>query len=161
MRNQVSNYVGYYVQNLAKLFIHRHNTMLEQIGLTYSQFRVIFCLWERDGRTQNCILKDTLIKPSSLTGLLLTLERKGYLERRRTTEDGRSKVVWLTDKGKQLEQASFDIIVALEEQVVACIPEGERAHFLEVLKDFNACCNQLDIPELPASAKALVVTKGK
>lgn len=159
MREDYSTFVGYYVQSLSKLFTHRHNVMLEKIGLTYSQFRIINCLWERDGRTQNCILKDTLIKPASLTGLLTTLERKGYVERRRTEADGRSKVVWLTEKGKALEGASFDIIQSLESQVVSCIPEAERKPFIEMLSTLLEYTSKLEVPELPESASALVAKR--
>ncbi len=155
------NFIGYYVQNLSKRFTHRHNTMLEQIGLTYSQFRILSCLWERDARTQNCILKDTLIKPASLTGILATLERKGYITKEKKDEDGRSRVVCLTEAGRALEKPSFDIILDLENQVREGVAKEALPGLISELEKLLTYTEGLSIPPLPESAKALLKNQSK
>lgn len=156
MHLDYSSFVGHYIQSLAKLFTYRHNTMLEQIGLTYSQFRILCCLWERDDRTQNDILKDTLIKPASLTGLIVTLEKKGYITRERDNSDGRSKVVSLTPKGRALEEASYDIIIALDQQVFEAVPAEDRAALIAQLDQLLQYTSSLPVPELPDSARKVL-----
>ena len=153
MKRDYSTYIGYYIQNIAKLFTHRHNTMLEQIGLTYSQFRVLLYLWEEDGISQNLLVKDNLMKPASLSGILLTLEKKGYIIRKKDASDARCKLVHLTDMGRALEKISFDIINVLEIQVQEAFDSEEGQKLVDILNDLKTCVDTLSIPQMPESAK--------
>lgn len=153
MKRDYSTYIGYYIQNIAKVFTHRHNTMLEQIGLTYSQFRVLLYLWEEDGVSQNMLVKDNLMKPASLSGILTTLEKKGYIIRKTATADARCKLVYLTDQGSALEKISFDIINTLEKQVQEVFDAENGLKLVDILQELKTCVDSLDIPDMPVSAK--------
>ncbi|MCK8059426.1 MULTISPECIES: MarR family winged helix-turn-helix transcriptional regulator [unclassified Fusibacter] len=155
MQRDYSEFVSYYVQNLSKMLTYRHNAMLEEIGLTYSQFRILCSLWGSEEKTQNEILKDLLIKPATLTGLLVTLEKKGLIVRHRGENDGRSKYVHLTEKGMALHKASFDILDTLDKQISDGIKDPCRDRMIACLSDLLAYTNELDLPELPASAQAI------
>jgi len=155
MEKDYSKFVGYYIQNIARVFTHRHNTMLEQIGLTYSQFRILASLWRKEGQTQNDMVCELMIKPATLTGLLCTLERKGYLERKKSTEDGRIKFVFLTEKGRSLETVSYDIIHVLDTQIAQGVPDACKKKIVNCLSNLYNYSSKLELPELPESARYL------
>jgi DNA-binding MarR family transcriptional regulator len=161
VQRDYSDFVGYYVQNLAKMLTYRHNAMLEEIGLTYSQFRILCSLWGSEEKNQNEILQDLLIKPATLTGLLVTLEKKGLIVRHRGESDGRNKYVNLTDKGKDLQSASFDILEALDKQLVLGIEGPCEDQLKTCLAALLTYTSQLELPELPPSAQAIKGQKGK
>lgn len=64
---------------------------------------VLFALFESDGVVIKDIARRTELPPSTLTGLLETLERGGLVSRRRDASDGRAVRVALTRKGRALE----------------------------------------------------------
>jgi len=65
-----------------------------------------------DGRTPIDMARAFQIPKTSMTHTIKGLEAHGLVEQRPNPEDGRSKRVWLTDKGRQLRA---DTIAALGE----------------------------------------------
>jgi len=68
-------------------------------GLTPSQADVVFTLGNTEGLSCKELGQRTLITKGTLTGVLDRLEAKKLVERRPSTEDGRSYIVKLTPKG--------------------------------------------------------------
>ncbi len=47
MEKDISNNLGFYIQRISRLITYRHNLMLEEQGITFSQFKVLLSLWEK------------------------------------------------------------------------------------------------------------------
>ena len=81
----------------------------QQIGfveLTPAQYSVLSLLWQRDGQQFNELASTCCCSPSTITGVVDTLERKGLVARESNPEDRRSLLVRLTDEGRVLESAT-------------------------------------------------------
>ncbi|MGB1091409.1 MAG: homoprotocatechuate degradation operon regulator HpaR [Oceanobacter sp.] len=91
-----------------KLLKARESTMaffrpiLQEIGLTEQQWRVIRALNEYEELESKQLAELCCILSPSLTGIINRLESNGYLNRRKSTEDQRRILVSLTDKSKQM-----------------------------------------------------------
>ncbi len=81
-------------------------------GLSVSRFDVLNHAGTPEGRTQQDLAAALLVTKGNVTQLLDGLEREGLIERRR---DGRSKRVYLTDRGRDLRQRA----VAAQEAEIA------------------------------------------
>lgn len=74
------------------------------------------------------------IKPSSLTKLIDILEKKEMVIRTYDSSDARAKLIFLTEKGKSLEQKSCEIIKSLEDTLIKGLDDAEVDELLRLLK---------------------------
>jgi DNA-binding MarR family transcriptional regulator len=91
-----------YSTNLA--FGKAYKPILEQLGLTYTQYITIVALWEQDDQTVGSLGEKLFLESNTLTPILKKLEAMGYLQRQRDPEDERQVRISLTKQGRQLRE---------------------------------------------------------
>ena len=91
-----------YSANLA--FGKAYRPILEDLGLTYTQYITIVALSEEDSQTVGRLGEKLFLESNTLTPILKKLEAMGYLERQRDPEDERQVRVSLTKKGRRLRE---------------------------------------------------------
>lgn len=72
------------------------------IDLTYEMHQIMACLWRKDGINQQELADLTLKDKASMTFLIDNLSKRGLVERGEHPNDRRSKLIYLTTKGKLL-----------------------------------------------------------
>ncbi len=90
-----------------------YKPMLDDLGVTYTQYLVLSALWEHDGLTITTIADRLSLEPSTITPLVKRLELANFLVRHRNPEDERQVQVRLTDKGKNLHARTGCLTEAL------------------------------------------------
>lgn len=97
--------------------IKRYHPYLTELGLTYTQYIAMMVLWA-DGRISVKELGQKLFLDSgTLTPVLKSLEEKGYVKRRRSSEDERVLIVEITEAGEKLKERA----VSVPEKIAGCI----------------------------------------
>lgn len=91
-----------YTTNLA--YGRAYKPILDELGLTYTQYIAIIALWEEDNQTVSSLGEKLFLESNTLTPILKKLEGMGYLRRQRDPEDERQVRVNLTDEGRQLRE---------------------------------------------------------
>lgn len=91
-----------YSANLA--FGRAYKPILEELGVTYTQWIAIVALWEEDGQTVSSLGERLFLESNTLTPILKKLEGMGYLRRQRGKQDERQVVVTLTEAGRALRE---------------------------------------------------------
>jgi DNA-binding MarR family transcriptional regulator len=91
-----------YSANLA--YGRAYKPILDELGLTYTQWITIVALWEHDEQTVSGLGDKLFLESNTLTPILKKLEALGYLERRRDPRDERQVIVRLTDAGRALRE---------------------------------------------------------
>lgn len=71
------------------------------ISMTFEMLQVLSCLWREQGVIQQLLAEHTFKSKASLSSLMNTLEKRGYIERRTEPSDRRNKRVYLTPEGEQ------------------------------------------------------------
>ena len=94
-----------YSANLA--FGKAYKPILEELGLTYTQYVTIIALWEEDNQTVSGLGEKLFLESNTLTPMLKKLEAMGYLERQRDPEDERQVRVSLTKNGRRLREKAL------------------------------------------------------
>ena len=79
-----------------------YKPVLAPLGLTYPQYLTLLALWERDGQGVSELGEHLFLDSGTLTPLLKRMEAGGWLLRRRSTDDERRVMVYLTDRGQAL-----------------------------------------------------------
>ena len=91
-----------YSTNLA--YGRAYKPILEELGLTYTQYIAIVALWEQDKQTVSGLGEKLFLESNTLTPILKKLEAMGYLRRQRDPTDERQVLVSLTDAGHGLRE---------------------------------------------------------
>jgi MarR family transcriptional regulator, organic hydroperoxide resistance regulator len=101
-----------YSTNLA--FGRAYKPILEELGLTYTQYIAIIALWEQDNQTVGGLGEKLFLESNTLTPILKKLEAMGYLHRERDSADERQVLVGLTPAGRRLREKglTMDLVKA-------------------------------------------------
>ncbi len=80
----------------------KFNKLQEQFVLTHTQILILQELSRKDGQPLKELALATNTSKPNITGVIKTMEKKGYVERERNAEDKRSFLIKLTEKGKKM-----------------------------------------------------------
>jgi DNA-binding MarR family transcriptional regulator len=97
-----------------------YRPLLDQLGLSYSQYAVMLVLWEQDSVGLGVLCARLHLDSGTLSPLLTRLQTRGLVNRRRRSEDERTVQISLTPAGR-----------ALRERVAAVRAEVEAATRLD------------------------------
>jgi DNA-binding MarR family transcriptional regulator len=125
---------------LAALGAHakvRFTELLEPLGLQPPHFGVLRRLHESEGCSQQVIADAMHLRRSVMVGLIDELEAMGLVERRRSPSDRRANALYLTGRGKQILLRADGLAAALDEELLAPLPDEERAVFLTHLRQLG------------------------
>lgn len=106
---KLDNQICFPIYSASRLITKAYKPFLAKMGLTYPQYLVLMVLWEEDELTVNKITERLLLNTNTLSPLLKRMEKMELLNRRRSSEDERSVMIELTEKGKQLKSEARPI----------------------------------------------------
>lgn len=93
----------------AYLTFHRMaNAHFEPFGVTADQFVVLTLLAEQDGVTQRDLVEQAFSDANTIGEMLTRLEKKQFIHRERHPKDGRARCVFLTPRGRKLQEKLWD-----------------------------------------------------
>ncbi|WP_044481522.1 MarR family winged helix-turn-helix transcriptional regulator [Paenibacillus antibioticophila] len=86
-----------------------YRPLLQELGLTYTQYITLLALWEQDAVTVKELGSRLFLDSGTLTPLLKKLEAMGLLSRTRDPKDERNVIITLTGKGQELRHQAKEI----------------------------------------------------
>ncbi|MER8441323.1 MarR family transcriptional regulator [Mesorhizobium sp. M1312] len=121
----------------ASIAIQRvYKPMLDELGVTYTQYLVLSALWERDGLTIGAVADRLALEPSTITPAVKRLEAAGFVARQRSTTDERQVQVHLSEKGANLHAKTGCLTAALLLHSGFTVPEMiELNRKVQLLRD--------------------------
>lgn len=102
--------------------------------LTPQQFGLLGFLWRQDGQSQAELSQRSQIDRTTMGGLVDRLEKEGLVRRAPHPEDRRAYQVFLTQKGKGLEQELSVIAKEVIANFVSPITPDEHATLIRILE---------------------------
>ncbi len=109
----------------AREVVKRYRPLLDEIGLTYTQYIAMMVLWEKESVTVKELGEALYLDSGTLTPLLKKMEAKGLITRRRSEQDERSLIVRLTEEGMAMRERALSVPY----QMASCVhlePEEAR-----------------------------------
>ena len=94
---------------------------------------IIMILSHRDGLTQSELVKATHMKGSTVSVAITKMEQTGYVKRLNNQYDLRSVRVYLTEKGRALNDTMMRIIKEVDNEIMKGISPREARAALSVL----------------------------
>ena len=117
-----------------------YRPLLEELGLTYTQYLVMLLLWEDEPRLVNELGRVLELDSGTLSPLLKRLEAAGLVRRERRATDERAVEVTLTPEGRALQQRARHIPRAIEQ--ATDLSNGEIEDLRLKLADLRASLRQ-------------------
>ena len=108
--------------------------VLAEFNLSWGGFTTLWVLWVW-GEMQTADLADECdLSKGTLTGIVKTLERRGFVERRQMEADRRRVMVSLTGSGLDTIEKVFPRFNLYEAEMVARLSETEKQELAELLR---------------------------
>ena len=104
---KLADYLCFAVYSTNLAFGKLYRPILDDLGLTYTQYVTLVAMGEEDGQTVSGLGEKLFLESNTLTPILKKLEAMGFVERKRDPENERQVRVTLTKAGRrQRERAS-------------------------------------------------------
>jgi len=108
------------------------------VGLVPSHGNILYLLYyAKDNVTMQDIAKKINRDKSTVTSLVNKLVKLGYIEKLKNSEDSRSTIISLTEKGWELKVIFDDISDKLIETVYKDFSQNEKIVVIEALEKIN------------------------
>jgi DNA-binding MarR family transcriptional regulator len=149
---------GFLLHEVARLVRSRIEARAGVHGLSEAQLRLLFRLWKEEGATQARLAQVLEVEPISISRLLDRMEQGGWIERRQDPQDRRVRMIFTTEKTKQIRDAVKDVASQVYEEALAGVPTETREALMEGLQAMarnlqagsaqtESCFNNQDVSE--------------
>ncbi len=93
----------------SKEVVKKYTPLLEEIGLTYTQYISMIVLWDKKQITAKALGECLFLDSGTITPVIKRLEQQGLVTRQRSLEDERSLIITLTQSGELLKERAKNI----------------------------------------------------
>lgn len=127
---KLDNQLCFRLYTASRLITASYGPYFKDSGITYPQYLVLMCLWEKD----KCIVSDITdrlhLETNTITPLLQRMEKQGLIVRCKGKTDSRQRIITLTDKGRDLEERLKHVPGCLASEI---LKKGESVEALQDL----------------------------
>jgi len=103
-------------------------------GLTSRQFSLLVTIRSTPGLSQSELVAKTGIDRSTMADMVARLESQEMILRERSRRDRRVNTLAITPEGERALTTALEGVAKAQQQIIAAIPENERADFLANLR---------------------------
>ena len=107
--------------------------MMKEEGIGTAEFDVIHFVRHHPGVTQTSMRETLKIDKGAAAKRVASLEHKGYLIRKPNPEDGRSQLLYATEKAEELKNSKAHIEAAFYDWLTDTLDADEKAAFCATL----------------------------
>ena len=127
----------------AYLSMHRQtNSHLAPFGMTADQFVILALLTEQDGITQQHLARLASSDPNTIRAILVLLEKRALVKRRRHPTDGRALRVTITPKGRLTYDRLSAAINPLQKRLSSPFKKKEVKTIITLLERVSTAMTQ-------------------
>jgi MarR family transcriptional regulator, organic hydroperoxide resistance regulator len=104
---KLADYLCFTIYSANLAMAKAYKPVLDELGLTYTQYITVIALWEEDNQTVSSLGDKLFLESNTLTPILKKLEVMGYVRRQRLPNDERHVRVGLTQAGYRLRESAL------------------------------------------------------
>jgi len=130
----IENSPGFLLAKCHKKAFQRFKEKLEPYNLTPPQMAALSFLWKKDGISQVQLGDLMGADRTTVSGIIDRLEKRGLVVRKGSPSDRRSFTLYITEKGKSLQEELSVLAREHNNYLKKCLPEGEGEELVRLLK---------------------------
>lgn len=115
----------------------RIQNKLKIYDISLEQWYILHFINQNEGCNQNKLSQSTEKDSGAMTRSLNSLENKGLIERKKSYQDKREYLIYLTDQGKDIYHKSSELMSQNAQEIRSVLSESE-------LEQFKFLLNKLD-----------------
>lgn len=96
--------MAHLVRDTARAYMRALQTRLQKHDVSFSYWQMLRVLWLRDGLTQRELSERAGVMEPTTQVVLRDMEKQGYVRRLHMSGNRKNKYVYLTDRGRALQQ---------------------------------------------------------
>ena len=137
--------IGRLISILYRRGLNHAGKQFKPYGIGSGQFAFLAELFTRDGISQEELASTICCDKATVARAMQRLESLGYIERKRSAEDGRVNLVYLTDKAHNFKPTLFSVLSNWTDTLVQGLSFDERKLVINLLNRLveNAIANRL------------------
>jgi DNA-binding MarR family transcriptional regulator len=132
-QSHLTHLVGYAATRASVELKKSFSKHLGPLHLKAVEFSILVLVASNEQVNQKQLGQALDVSPPNLAVTLDRMVERGWVERVRSTEDRRSQIVVLTDKGRQLQERAEKIGKTMENETLQILSPAERLLLLELL----------------------------
>lgn len=136
--NQLNESPGYYMMMVVNKWDRGISSVLSGYDTTRTQLEIMACMAKlmKDGQTvtQKDVADFIHRDKNTVSAVMRTLEKKGYITRTANQGDLRAKIILLTDKGFQLIKKAADEVLLFDRDFF--IDENDKKELTRLVKKY-------------------------
>ncbi len=105
----LENQICFPLYSAANAVVRAYRPLLDELDITYLQYMVLMVLWEERSLNVKELGQRLGLDSGTLTPLLKRLQARGFVDRKRSEQDERARIITLTRKGSALKTRARDI----------------------------------------------------
>jgi DNA-binding MarR family transcriptional regulator len=123
------------LKQTSKAFREKLNRSFTEAGydVTGEQWRIIRCLWHKDGQTQQDLSNVVNTEKTGITRIIDSMEKLDLVVRIPDRIDRRQNLIYLTNKGKRLQEELMQIFTRTSLEIQDGIDPEQLDIFRQVL----------------------------
>lgn len=124
--------------SICRLHYNLARKRLDDTGLHRGQPRVLFALKAQDGRSHSELAHIMEVTPATVTNTIKRMELAGFVERRRSQEDERVSMVYLTEAGRAICDELDVLMTQMEQSTFVGFTDAEKEqvrHYFQRMRD--------------------------
>ena len=132
---------------------------ISSLSVTLPMWRVMAALWESGDQRLGELAERTSIDISTLSRLLVTLQRRQFIVRRRSGEDGRALSVSLTARGREMTEKIIPTALHYEEVALRGVAPADVKRLKRLLNTLFSNIQTFDLEYAERQAAGKVERK--
>lgn len=137
-------WIGYSLKITQHRLRQRLEVELAGTGVSVAQNAVLLAIGDNPQISNASLARAAFVTPQSMQGMLVTLERDGFIQRTPHPDHGRIIMTELTTKGKAAAEAGAIASEAVERQMLSRLTNDEAKLLGKLLQ---RCADALERPE--------------
>jgi MarR family transcriptional regulator, organic hydroperoxide resistance regulator len=125
--------LNYLFVQVAKAHRIRTSELFSQLGIHVGQEWILIALWTQDGQTLSQLAEKLEVQPPTVTKMIQRMEASKLVRRETSREDSRASLIFLTPRGKALQEKFGSVWEEVEAQFLAGMSKAELASFKTIL----------------------------
>ena len=124
---------GHNIRRLHQISVGIFLQELGDLGITPVQYAALQTVANHPGIDQRTLARTIALDASTTGGVVDRMESRGWLERRTSPEDRRSRQLVLTDAGVALLSDAVPAMLRAQDHILAPLSDRQRAEFMKLL----------------------------
>ena len=106
---KLDNQLCFPLYAVSKEIVRHYKPFLDEMDLTYTQYIAMLVMWEQKELSVKQLGGFLYLDSGTLTPLLKTMEKKGWVTRKRSEKDERVLTVTITEAGEKLREKAITV----------------------------------------------------